>query len=678
MSTMPSFAINGRFLTQNTTGVQRYALNVVRALDAELARKNERGVIIAPRDARDPDLLATRLIRHGRLSGHAWEQISLPGEWGGRLLNLCNTAPALKSDQIVCIHDANVFAAPDSYNAAFRILYRTLQPLLARRSARIATVSHAAARQIARHLPIRSEEIAVLPNGHEHALHWDPSRARIAPEFLEKIAGTSGRPFVLAFGSQARHKNLGLLVEAAPGFDELGVDLVIAGGDSGIFATSALEGRRNVHLIGRVSDDDLALLLERALCLAFPSWTEGFGLPIVEAMARGCPVIASRCASMPEVCGDAALLASPSDPSAWVDHVRALMGSSGLRSDLVGRGRERVRLFSWSETADGYLDLLARPMEWPIRSAPSTPALPGVSVVVATRGRPETVALTIRHLLATQSLKPEAVIVSCVDPADAGDLVDHPSVTIVTGPPGLAAQRNTALARLPATSEIVVFFDDDFVADADWLAAAAQTFRDEAQVVGFTGHVVADGITGRGIGFEEAVSLLEAPPVADRAWVEPYSPYGCNMAFRVEAIGNIRFDERLVLYAWLEDRDFGARMGEHGGRLIKSAKALGVHMGIKSGRVSGVRLGYAQIVNPLYLLRKGSMTLAQAAGQMFRNVASNFGKALWPEPFIDRRGRMKGNLIAFIEIIRGRLEPERAAVLPAASTAPRQPEAKIR
>lgn len=664
-----TFAVNGRFLSQAMTGVQRYTRNVVSALDERLAAAGRKAILLAPRGTDAMALQAIETIDGGRLKGHAWEQLELPRLWGGRLLNLSNTAPAMKGDQIVCIHDANVFTAPESYSRGFRTAYRTLQPLLARRSARIATVSQASARQLARHLPLRAADIAVLPNGHEHALAWDPAKAEQAPALLA-ARGAAGRPFVLAFGSQARHKNLALLTTIAPALADLGIDVVIAGGGNGIFASEQLAQAANVILLGRVSDDDLAFLLERALCLAFPSWTEGFGLPIIEAMARGCPVVSSNCASMPEVCGDAALLASPADPAAWVEHIRTLAGSATLRQELSGLGRERLPLFSWRSTAEGYLDLAQSPNVR--RAAPAAPAVPAprIAAVIATRGRPEVVTQTVLHLLARQSLKPDSVIVSCIDPADAGDLQGRNDVLVLTGPAGLAAQRNTALANLPPGTEVVAFFDDDFVAHEDWLATAARTFRDEASIVAFTGRVLADGVTGPGIELAEAMRLVAAPPASDWSWIEPYSPYGCNMAFRLGSIGDLRFDERLVLYGWLEDRDFAAGLARRGGRLVKSAEAIGVHMGVKGGRMAGERFGYSQIVNPLYMLRKGTMTLGQVTDHLFRNMASNLGRSLRPEPFIDRRGRLWGNLLGIADILRGRMQPERAAAL--------QPRGKFR
>jgi glycosyltransferase involved in cell wall biosynthesis/GT2 family glycosyltransferase len=662
VSSLPSFAVNGRFLTQPMTGVQRYARNVVTAMDAVLSESKANAPIIAAPSASDPGLSAMPLISLGPLSGHAWEQTILPARWRGRLLNLCNTAPAVKADQVVCIHDANVFVAPESYGRAFRAVYPPLQRLLARRAARITTVSAYSAQQIAQYLPLRAADIVVLPNGHEHALAWDPALARIGPSVL--AGDRSDRGFVLALGSRARHKNLQLLLDIAPEIDAMGLDVVVAGGGSDIFASETLPSVPNVKVIGYVTDHDLAYLMERAACLVFPSWTEGFGLPIVESMARGCPVVSSDRASMPEVCGDAALMAPPDDPAAWVRDVRALVTSPDLRQDLVGRGRERVPLFSWADTAAGYVELMREPKtRSPLRSAGDQP-LPNIAVVVATLGRPDIVTATVKHLLETQILKPAAVVVSCVVRADAGEAANLPAVTVVTGPPGLAAQRNAALAALPTGIDIVVFFDDDFVADADWLAAAARTFRDDPHVVAFTGRVLADGIKGPGLSFNDAVRIVEASDrSADWSRIEPFSPYGCNMAFRLSAIGDLKFDERLVLYGWLEDRDFGAALAKRGGRLIKCASACGVHMGVKSGRVAGDRLGYSQVVNPIYMLRKGTMTIGQVAGQLLRNIASNVAGAVRPEPFIDRRGRLRGNVRGLADVLRGRLDPERAAAI---------------
>ena len=350
-----AFAINGRFLDQPVTGVQRYAREVVGTMDRQLAGGRRRGNLIAPPTRRAmPPLAAIDIRRCGRFAGHAWEQAVLPARWHGPLLNLCNTAPVVRRAQVVCIHDANVFRMPDSYGWRFRALYRALQPVLARRAARIATVSHDAAHQIAEHLPVALRDVEILPNGHEHALRWDAAAATLFAD------APQARPFVLLLGSRARHKNAAMVLGLAGMLDGLGVDLLVAGGDAGIFTEGPSVAAPNIRCLGKVSDDDLALLFSRALCLAFPSFTEGFGLPVVEAMALGCPVVSSDRSSLPEICGGAALLAPPDRPEAWIAHLTALIGSPALREDLRERGRLQAARYSWDRTAQGYFDLCGR------------------------------------------------------------------------------------------------------------------------------------------------------------------------------------------------------------------------------------------------------------------------------------------------------------------------------
>ena len=354
------FGINGRFLTQPATGVQRYAFNVTSAISERFRSGGRAASLLAPPGTVEPPFDPIRLQVLGRLRGHAWEQLELARAWPGDLLNLCNTAPVLKRNQVVCIHDANAFIVPDSYSRSFRLLYKTLQPILARRAARIATVSRFSATQLSKYLSVKASDIVVLPNGHEHVAGWDAARAGGARLALGQTDAQAARPFVLALASRARHKNLNFLLDLAPELERLNVRLVIAGGSSDIFTAEALQKSDNVQHLGFVTDDDLAFLFEHALCLLFPSLTEGFGLPVLEAMALGCPVVSTDRASLPEICGSAALLAPPDQPALWLGHIRSLLESENLRADLSGYGREQAKLFSWSETAAGYIALMER------------------------------------------------------------------------------------------------------------------------------------------------------------------------------------------------------------------------------------------------------------------------------------------------------------------------------
>ncbi len=346
-----SFTINGRFLTQPMTGVQRYAREIVTAMDRLLGDGDSVRLAVPPGVTTPLRLNAIGVDQPGRIGGHLWEQTVLPASIRGPALHLCNTAPAISQGHVVCLHDANVFIEPESYSRAFRTAYRALQPWIAKRAAKVVTVSRDAALQLARHIDIKARDIEVLPNGHEHALLWDPSRSRLSERW------TARRPFVLLLASQARHKNAARVLGLAEAVDALGLDIVVVGRQAPIFAAASAGSASNLFRLGAVEDDDLAVLLSQAVCLAFPSLTEGFGLPLVEAMAWGCPIVSSDRASLPEVCGDAALMANPQDDRLWLQHFDALAASRALADDLRSRGREQMKKFSWTASARGYLDL---------------------------------------------------------------------------------------------------------------------------------------------------------------------------------------------------------------------------------------------------------------------------------------------------------------------------------
>ena len=349
----PAFIVNGRFMSQPVTGVQRYALEITRELDIVLRASRRPAQLMVASDASpglDLGWLSTRTITP--LRGHAWEQFVLPREADVPLLNLCNLAPLLGHRNVVCIHDANVFLTSGSYSGVFRQGYRILQPRIARRACRVTTVSHDAARKIVIHLGIPAANIDVIPNGHEHALRWRPEQSSLLS------AVRQFRRYVLVVGSLAPHKNVGRIFALADTLDRLGVDIVVVGSTQGPFLRVPSADAKNIRFMGRVSDDDLACLLDDALCLLFPSRQEGFGLPVVEAMARGCPVVCSSASCLPEVCGGAALLADPETDEDWSSHVASLVQSRDLRADLVGRGLENVRRFSWRASASAYANLM--------------------------------------------------------------------------------------------------------------------------------------------------------------------------------------------------------------------------------------------------------------------------------------------------------------------------------
>jgi GT2 family glycosyltransferase len=285
-----------------------------------------------------------------------------------------------------------------------------------------------------------------------------------------------------------------------------------------------------------------------------------------------------------------------------------------------------------------------------------------LAIIVPTYGRAALARRTVARF-ARQTRRPDILAVSAPDESHVDcSRIDGLEIEYVFGARGAAAQRNRALARVLSRCDVVTFFDDDFLPADDYLELTVAAFERHPDWAVLTGDVLRDGINGAGIAFDEAEALLAwSPPVPleageARDW---HAGYGCNMSIRTADIGEACFDERLVLYSWLEDVDFTRRVAR-AKRIVRHTSLRGVHLGIKSGRVSGVRLGYSQVINPLYLVAKGSYPPRLAAQQIGRNLLSNVGRLAFPEPWIDRRGRLRGNLIAMRHLLRGRLEPERA------------------
>jgi len=282
-----------------------------------------------------------------------------------------------------------------------------------------------------------------------------------------------------------------------------------------------------------------------------------------------------------------------------------------------------------------------------------------IAVIIATKGRKDVAAALIRHL-AAQTRYPDRVILSVATHQDAPT---EPGAEIVVGPAGLAAQRNTGLVSA-AGADLVVFYDDDFVPAPGALAAIEALFASRPMLAGATGHVIADGATGATIPEDTATNLclnahLLPPALSERRVI---GLYGCNMAVSLSHAADLKFDEALPLYGWQEDLDFGARLAQRG-ELIQTTAFAGVHRGVKSARPKERGLGYAQIANPAYLMAGGHIPAGYLCRLMARNVLANHWGCLKRSAHVDRRGRTRGNWAALFDLVRGRLNPARAAQL---------------
>jgi GT2 family glycosyltransferase len=282
-------------------------------------------------------------------------------------------------------------------------------------------------------------------------------------------------------------------------------------------------------------------------------------------------------------------------------------------------------------------------------------------VVIATAGRAALTAQTVQRL-ALQTRRPDGVLVVGAGPEDvAGVTALGLPVRVDLARKGSCSQRNHALDALEGDCDLLAILDDDFVAAFDFLESAEALMKARPEVVGLNGHLLADGARGPGVPFQEACRLLEAYRPDPGAGLEEQplqTLYGCNMVLRASAIGGLRFDENLPLYGWQEDVDFTFRLRSRG-RLLKSPALVGVHMGVKIGRTPGKKLGYSQIANPIYLLRKKTIPKTLAAKLLVKGPLANLIKLWRSEPYIDRRGRLTGNLMALGDLLRGRIDPRR-------------------
>jgi glycosyltransferase involved in cell wall biosynthesis len=346
----PTIYVNGRFLTQKVTGVQRYAREVLHALDALVAENPPDDFeleVLAPPGTVAPPLRAIRFRSAGPLRGNLWEQCTLPLlARGGLLWSFAATGPIVLSRQVMTLHDAAICAIPEAFTPAFRVWYRLLFGVLVRRVPLILTVSRFSRAEIVRHFGSDPEKIRVMVEGWQHLRRVPADESVLAKHGLR-----SGR-YVLAVSSPTPNKNFRLIAEAVRKLDAVDFDVAVAGSlDARVFGGGGAPQAPFMKYLGYVSDAELRALYEHAGLFVYPSLYEGFGIPAVEAMASGCPVVASNSASLPEVCGDAARYVSPHDAAGLARAIAELMRDESLRRTLAERGRVIAERYSWEAAA---------------------------------------------------------------------------------------------------------------------------------------------------------------------------------------------------------------------------------------------------------------------------------------------------------------------------------------
>ena len=337
--------VNGRFATQPVSGVQRYAGEILRALDARAGAGGEDYVLLSPSDAPDAGLANIEQQRVGGRGGHGWDQLAFArAARGGVALSLAMSGPLLHRRQLVVLHDAAVHRRPGHFSRRYGAGHRWLEHGLAKR-ARIATVSEFSRAELADVLGVDRRAILVAPNGADHA------RGPVDAGACERLGLIPQRFFVM-IGNLSANKNVAVARRALARVADKDVRLVVVGAEAGCLA-GATDGPSDerVRFVGRLNDAVVAGLLREASALIFASRYEGFGLPLLEAMAGGCPVLASDCDAAIEVCGGAGEHFECEDDSALAALMERALADSEWRARKLAAGFRRALKYRWMDSA---------------------------------------------------------------------------------------------------------------------------------------------------------------------------------------------------------------------------------------------------------------------------------------------------------------------------------------
>jgi glycosyltransferase involved in cell wall biosynthesis len=341
--------INGKFLTQQLTGVQRFALQITRSLihgrdDIKILVPKNSSIKIQNKE------IQQRIVPVGRGNPFLWEQIALPyylqSNGSPLLLNFTGLGPVIYKNKITTIHDLSFWEHPDWFSKKYEFIYRLLTPISSKNSLKLLTVSHYSKKIIESKLHINEENIEVIYNAVDKCT-CDPNLAK-------------RRKYILAVGSIDPRKNLDRLIKAFILWNRKDYKLVIIGGQQKSFSNLNLPENENIIYTGYVSDAQLHQYYTESSVFVYPSLYEGFGIPPLEAMVHGTPVIASNKTSLPEACGNAAFYIDPNSIDNIVDALEKVTTDTDLYQELITKGYENIKRFSWAESAKKVNDIISK------------------------------------------------------------------------------------------------------------------------------------------------------------------------------------------------------------------------------------------------------------------------------------------------------------------------------
>ncbi len=345
--------VNGRFLLQNLTGVNRFAYEICKAW----VHMGVSFVLCCPPGEikKCYDISHFNIIICGFGKSHFWEQFCLPF-WFGKikgekiLVNFTSLGPLLIRNKIITIHDLAFMVNPDWYSLPYRLWYKLMTPLCAATAVRVLTVSEFSKSEIIRRLSVNDERVCVIYNAVAALFNGAGGDENVQAKSSIK------EKYILAVSSIDPRKNFAMLLKAFAYVKDKSVKLYIVGGQDVIYSISMAElskynDSERIKWLGRVNDVELKSYYRNALCFVYPSLYEGFGIPPLEAMACGTPTIVSSIPSLAEVCGNASLYVDPNDEKDIADKINRLINDDVLRKDLISKGHIRCSNFDWYKSA---------------------------------------------------------------------------------------------------------------------------------------------------------------------------------------------------------------------------------------------------------------------------------------------------------------------------------------
>ena len=528
-------------------------------------------------------------------AGHLWEQAVLPAAARQARVIYCpaNLAPAVSSRTVVVIHDLAALRHPSWYSPVYASYQQQILPLLARRARLVIAPSEFSRRELAEGLGLNPERIVVVPDGVDS--RFSPSAD---PEPIRRAYGLE-QPYVLVVGTRIARKNLASLATARARLREHGIELVSAGSGRAYMRPGEAPPMR---ALGYVDDKDLPGVYAGALALTMPSLYEGFGLPVLEAMASGVPVVAADRTALPETCGNAALLVDPDDGQALADALLTATGDEAVRARLIPAGLERAAQFSWDRSARLTDAAIAQVLEQDepivlrrLRPAPTADATQktgvAVSTIIVNHERRDLLAICLESLeraLRAVSEDTELIVVDNGSGDGSAQLVRDrfPDVKVV------ALERNEGFAGGvqrgidAAQGEWIAVFNNDTTVDPDAVAVMLEAARMHPRVGAVAAQMrFADRrhvLNSAGLELDRlgiAADRLVGTRVDDHEPSMPYEVFGATggaALFKREMLDQVGgFDESF--FAFFEDADLAWRAHGHGWRALYAPEAVVYH-----------------------------------------------------------------------------------------------------